>query len=178
MKDLNWLDLLFLVIFLASTLMGAARGLARIGISMAATIFGILFASRWYAEAGSFLREYVSSQSLANALGFVVVLLLFVLTGGIISFGLSKLFKWAGISWLDRLLGAAFGFLRALLISIAIVMIAMAFPRQTLPQAVIQSQIAPYVVEASRLLAALTPPDLKESFHRNYDEVQKIWNKS
>ncbi|MDX2178235.1 MAG: CvpA family protein [Bryobacteraceae bacterium] len=175
MKNLNWLDFLFLAIFLASTLMGAAKGLARVGIGLAATVLGVLFASRWYADAGFFLREYVAAKSIANALGFLLVLVVFIVAGGVLAHLLAKLFKWAGAGWLDRLGGAVFGVLRALLVSIAIVMAAMSFPRDTLPKAVIQSRIAPFVLESSRLLALLTPPELKEAFARNYAEAKRIW---
>lgn len=175
MNHFNWLDFLFVAIFLVSTLLGAVKGLARVGIGLAAAVLGVLFASRWYADAGSFLREYVAARSVANAIGFALVLILFLVAGGLLAHVLAKLFRWAGVGWLDRLGGAVFGLLRALLISIAIVMAAMAFPRDTLPRSVVGSQIAPYIVESSRLLALLTPPELKDAFARNYAEVKRIW---
>ncbi len=176
MDKLNWLDLVFIAIFLASTLLGAMRGLARVAIGLAATVLGVLFAARWYAEAGFFLQDYVSAKPVANGLGFLLVLIVFLAVGGILSVVLASLFKWAGVSWLDRLLGALFGVLRGVIISIAIVMVGMAFPRHTLPETISRSQLAPYILEASRTLAAITPNEFKDAFRRNYEEVKQRWN--
>jgi membrane protein required for colicin V production len=175
---MNWLDVVFLAIFLWSIAAGAAKGLARVTVGLAATILGVLFASRWYAEAGGYLREYVSSPAVAQGLGFLLILVLFVAAGGLVSLTLSAVFRWAGVTWLDRLLGATFGLLRALLLAIAIVMIGMAFPKQTLPHAIERSRIAPYIAEAAAVLSAITPPELKDSFRANYDEVKRSWSKA
>jgi len=173
---MNWLDLVFLAIFLWSVLSGAARGLARISIGLVATVLGVLFASRWYAEAGSYMRDYVSSTALAHSLGFFLVLLLFIAAGGLLSLTLAAIFTWAGVRWIDRLLGAVFGFLRALLLSIAIVMVGMVFPKETLPRAILQSKIAPYIAESASVLAAITPVEFRTAFRRNYAEVRRMWS--
>lgn len=172
---MNWLDFVFIAILITSVIAGASRGLARVAIGLAATILGILFAARWYSEAGFFLRPYVSSPSVANGIGFILILLVFLVAGALIGMALAAIFKWVGLSWLDRFLGALFGVVRAALIAIAVVMIGMAFPRSTLPEAIIHSHIAPYVVDASRMLAAITPDEMKDAFYRNYGEVKKVW---
>ncbi len=174
---MNWLDVVLATILLWSVVSGAAKGLARISIGLVATVLGVLFASRWYAEAGGFLREYVSSPMVANSLGFLLVLIFFIAAGGLVSLAVAAIFKWTGVTWIDRLLGAVFGLLRGLLIAMAIVMIGMAFPKDTMPQAIVRSRIAPYVSEAAAVLAAIAPAELKVSFRRNYDAVQRTWSR-
>jgi membrane protein required for colicin V production len=172
---MNWLDLVFLAIFASSILLGAMKGLAKVTIGLAATILGVLFASRWYAEAGYVLRDYVAAQPIANGLGFVLIIVLFITAGAALSAILSAVFKWAGITWMDRVLGACFGVLRAMLISMAIVLVGMAFPRHTLPEVIQRSKIAPYVVEGSRTLSLLTPDEVKVSFTKSYEELTTKW---
>ena len=37
------------------------------------------------------------------------------------------------------------------------------------------SRIAPYVVEASRMFAGVAPHELKEGFRRTYEQVKSAW---
>lgn len=172
---MNWLDFLFIAILISSVIAGAMKGLARAAIGLGALVLGILFACRWYAEAGMFLRGYVSSKALANGIGFLLILLAFAIAGAIVSGILATIFKWVGLSWLDRILGAAFGVIRAAIIAVALVLVGTAFPQSGFPDAVAHSRYAPYVMDASKTLVAIAPDELKDAFYRNYEEVKKVW---
>jgi membrane protein required for colicin V production len=172
---MNWLDFILLAILLSSTVSGAMKGMARVAIGLVATILGVLFAARWYTDAGMLFREYVSSPAIANAIGFLVILIAFTVAGAIIAAMLAAIFKWVGLSWLDRSLGAVFGLLRGLLVAVVLLMIALSFPRQTPHAALSGSRFAPYVIEAARVLAAVTPPELREAIRHNYEAVREIW---
>jgi membrane protein required for colicin V production len=173
---MNWLDYTFIGIFLVCMFAGAARGLTRGVIGLIATVAGILLACRYYAEPGWRLRPYFNdSRAVANGVGFLLILCGTMLLGALLGWLLSKVFKSAGIGWLDRLGGVGFGFVQASLISIALVMIGMAFPRTTLPQLITHSRFATYFVHAAGVLIAITPDELKADFWKNYEEVQKVW---
>src|SRR5262249_29123185 len=82
-----------------------------------------------------------------------------------------------GLSIFDHALGAGFGFLRGLLVSIAIVMGTMAFSRADQPpRAIVESRLAPYVVDAAHVVASMAPYDLKEGFRKTYGQVKAAWN--
>lgn len=173
---MNWLDFTFLGIMVGAVISGFARGLARTVVGLAATVLGVVFATQWYSEVGMFLRDYLSTRALANATGFLIILFLFMIAGGVLGWMLAKAFKWVGVGWLDRALGGGFGVVQGALLCIALVMIGMAFPRTPLPHAIIQSRYAPYVTESAKVLAAITPDEIKDAFAKNYDEVKKIWS--
>jgi membrane protein required for colicin V production len=173
---MNWLDMTLLAILLISTVSGAMKGMARVAIGLAATVLGVLFAARWYADAGIFFREYVSSPAIANAIGILVILIAFTVAGAILAAMLAAVFKWVGLSWLDRLLGAVFGFARGVLIASVLLLIALSFPRQTPHEAISQSRFAPYIIGTTRVLASITPPELHEAIRRNYEAVREIWD--
>ena len=85
--------------------------------------------------------------------------------------------KVTGLSIVDHLLGAGFGLLRGLVFAIAIVMGVMAFSRgDKPPEAIVNSRMAPYVVDAARMFAAMAPHDLKEGFRRTYAQVKAAWS--
>ena len=38
--------------------------------------------------------------------------------------------------------------------------------------------MAPYVMEAARVVAAMAPHDMKEGFRKTYAQVKSVWEKS
>jgi membrane protein required for colicin V production len=176
---MNWLDIALLAIFAWSVIASFRRGLTRQILGLASAIAALLLATWFYGVAGAALAPYLSSRSLANALGFFAVFAGVWLLGGLAGFLLNKLWRVTGLSMVDRLLGALFGALRGILIAIALVMGILAFSHgDRPPQAVVGSRLAPYVTGAARIVSALAPYELKEGFRKTYAQVQEAWGKA
>jgi len=171
----NWLDFVLGLILLVSFLGGVVKGFARVGIGLLATVAGVVLGLWFYGVAGAFLEPYLSSRALANFAGFFIVFLGVNLLGALTGWVLSKLMKHAGLGWLDRLGGGAVGAVRGVVIGIALIMALMAFSVKPPPRSVTSSRLAPYVIEASRVLASLAPRELKDGFQASYDQLRKIW---
>jgi len=63
-----------------------------------------------------------------------------------------------------------------LLIAIAVVLALLAFtPGKAPPNAVVHSKVAPYVIDAARVCAAVAPHELKDGFRKSYGQVKAIW---
>ncbi len=88
-----------------------------------------------------------------------------------------RLLRVAGLSFMDRLLGAGFGLVRGLLICIAVVLASTGvYAREVdTPSAVVHSKVAPYVIDAARVFAAAAPHELKDGFRKSYEQVKTIW---
>jgi len=179
---MNWLDIVLMVLILISVFMSFSRGFSREAFGLAATILGLLLGTWFYGSAGDFLLPYVSSKGVANFCGFLIVFFAVLLLGAIAGAVLAKVLKVAGLSWFDRLLGAGFGAMKGLLLGIALVMAMVAFTpgakANAPPRSIVQSRLAPYMIEAASVVAAIAPYELKEGFHRTYDQVKKIWKDS
>jgi len=67
------------------------------------------------------VHKYVHSVTASNLIGFFVVFFGLIFVGALIGKLLSKLFRWTGLSWLDRLMGAAFGLVRGALAAVAFI---------------------------------------------------------
>jgi len=169
------LDLILGVILVTSIAAGFIAGFARAGFGFFAAIAGLLFGFWFYGVPAAWIHRFVSSETVSNVLGFFVVLFAFSLAGTILGKLFSKLFKWTGLSWLDRLLGAGFGFVRGALISVAFVAVLLAFTPNPLPNWMVNSFLLPYAVDGSNLLAAMAPNAVKEGFHRGLDEIRQTW---
>jgi membrane protein required for colicin V production len=173
--NLNWLDIVILVIFAISVGSGAWKGFARIGIGAAATVLGILLAMWFYGTVGSIFLPYVAARQIANFIGFMAILVIVSAAGSLLGRLLAFVFKKIGLGWLDRLLGAAIGFVRALLVAIALVMILVAFTIKPPARSVVESQLAPYVLDAARVLAAIAPHEISDGFTKGYQKIRERW---
>jgi membrane protein required for colicin V production len=173
---MNWLDALLGVALLICLVNGFRRGLSRQVIGLISGVLALLLGIWLYGTAGGWLLPYVSSPVLAKAAGFAIVFIGVMLLGSAVGYAAGRFLKVTGLSFFDHVLGAGFGFLRWALLAIGIVMGAMAFSRgEKPPDAIVQSRMAPYVVDMARLVAALAPYDLKEGFHKTYDQVKGAW---
>jgi membrane protein required for colicin V production len=173
---MNLLDLLLVVIIGVSVGTGFMAGFARVGVGFIAAISGLLFGFWYYNVPAFWLRDHwTMSVNASNMLGFFVVFLMFVTAGAMIGKLLAKLFKWTGMSWLDRLLGGLFGLVRGTLMAVITVAVIMAFTPKPLPTWMIGSQVLPYVLDASNMCSKLAPEAVKEAFRDSMFEIRKLW---
>ena len=179
---MNWLDYVFLAILLCSVLMSARKGFSREIIGLGAALLALVLGMWFYGLAGSFLLPYVSSVRVANLIGFLLVVFAVMLLGGMLGWIVNRFLRTIGLSFFDRLLGAAFGLVRGLLIAIALLTAYMAFgpevDSKTVSTSVLHSRIAPYILEASHFVVAIAPMELKSSFSKQYAQVKSLLEKN
>ena len=173
---MSWLDFVFGILICVSVAAGFAKGFIRIGIGFIAALVGVVLASWFYGTAAGWLIPYVTSPAVANFLGFLTVLAIVLTFGSLVSMVLVRMFRLVGLSWLDRFLGGIFGAVRGLLVSVALLMIMLAFAPGKTHNAVVDSYLAPYVLESASLLSAVTPFELKDGFRKGYEEIRKAWD--
>ena len=160
---MNWLDIVLLIVLAGSVVTSFSTGLAREVVGLISMIAALV-------------QPYVSSPGIANFCGFLLVFCGVLVLGAILGRVMGRLMKVAGLSFVDRLLGAGFGLVRGLLISIAVVLALLAFtPGKSPPDSVVHSKVAPYVIDAARVCAATAPHGLKDGFHKSYEQVKTIW---
>ena len=174
---MNWLDFVLALILIASGVAGFRRGFSRQIIALISVVVALLLGLWFYGIVGMYLTPYASSRTIADAGGFAVVFCGVLLLGTLVSFVVGRFLHVTGLTIVDQFLGAGFGLLRGLVFAIAIVMGVMAFSRgDKPPEAIVNSRMAPYVVDAARMFAAMAPHDLKEGFHRTYAQVKVAWS--
>ena len=173
---MSWLDIVLGLILLVSIVTSFRKGLSREVIGLVSVVLALLLGTWLYGLTGSYLLRYFGSRSAANFAGFAVVFCGVLLVGGLVSLIVGKFLKVTGLSFFDHLLGAGFGILRGLLVSVALVMGIMAFTSEDRPPAaVVNSRLAPYMVDAARAVAAVAPHELREGFSKAYARVRAAW---
>ncbi|MDT7540327.1 MAG: rane protein required for colicin production [Acidobacteriota bacterium] len=164
-------DLIVLALVVASVIAGAMRGLVRALIATAALFVGLFVAARWYEWAGGWLRALgaVKSSAGADAGGFLVLLFLFVSVGFAAGALLRGSLKRAKLGWVDRLLGASFGFVRGVAVCSAMYLALTAFPVRL--DSVQDARTAPALAVGARLLSFVTSADLRARFLAGYKQL-------
>ena len=146
-SPLGLLDLVLVGAICLSLGIGLFRGLIRETLSLVSWVLALWLAYLYSDFVAAWLETWLQNSQLAKIIGavtvFVGVLLALSVTGGLIS----RAFRATGLTGMDRLLGAVFGALRALLLIIALLLLARFTPAAT--QAWYnQSVLVPYLEPA------------------------------
>jgi membrane protein required for colicin V production len=172
---MSTLDIIFLVIIGASVLYSLYRGLVREIFAFLAIILGFLGASYGYPRAAEWLKRWVEQETVAQILGFSVLFLLVALGVSLLGRLLSKVVRKGGLGWADRMGGAAFGFLKAILLIAIILLVLTAFlPPKS--KVLLDSKISPAVLSIARGLSFLVPEKFHSLYAQKERELKKYWS--
>lgn len=172
---MNWLDVVLIAIVGVSFAAGLVKGFTRAAIGLVTLILALFCGLWFYGIPAGFFREYLSSQELANFVGFMLIFAVLMIAGSLIGWGIGKLLKAVKLSWLDRLAGGAFGVVRGVLVGAAFVTALMAFAPKGPPASVARSEVAPYVMHAARVVVAAAPHEVKTGFRNSYERIRELW---
>jgi membrane protein required for colicin V production len=168
-------DFLVVIILGASIAAGFTAGFVRVGIEFMAAIFGVLCGFWYYGRAAAWVHKYVQSMTVSNLLGFFLIFFAFLLLGALVGKLLARLFRAIGLGWLDRVLGAALGFVRGSLIVVALVAVAIAFVPKPMPNWIVNSKSLPYAIDGSHAISQLAPEGIKDAFRDSMLEIRQTW---
>ncbi len=171
--SLNVLDVSVLLILVASVAFSIIKGFVRELLGMASLVAAFVVGAWFYRTAASPFKEVVKTENIALFLGFAFVFLGTLLLGALVIWIVQKLIKFAHIQWFDRLLGAAFGFIRGWVLGSIIFLALTSFEVQA--ERVRSSQLAPYYLPGARIIALAAPEDFKTRFMDGYHAVEKWW---
>ena len=170
------MDFLFAGIVLVSTAFALRKGLVRELVSLAALVAGFILAVFYYRIPAAHFAEFTRTESVADLLGFLVLFVGCILLGAIAAFLFNRFIKAASLKWIDRLLGAIFGFLRGWAIASMLVVALLAFPVRDHLMA--RSFFAPYLLAGARAAVLLVPQGLKDKFNKQYQKALQSWNQN
>lgn len=120
---MTWFDYAVFAVLGFSFLIGVLRGLMRELISLAGWVAAFVLATVFSGEVARWMPESLGPL-LAGLLAFLAVFIGVLLVAFFIGLILSMLLRAAGLGVADRMLGAAFGFVRGVVIVLVAVMLA------------------------------------------------------
>jgi len=173
MTRFGLIDLIIIAILLYSIAIAWLKGFVREVFGLITVALAALIASWSYRNVAAIFKDVVRTENVALFLGFSVIFLVILIAGFVTIWLITKFMKFAKVQWADRLLGAAFGFIRGWMICAVILMALTAFEVQT--ERLKTSELAPYFLPGSRVIAVLTPYELKAKFLVSYRALERWW---
>ena len=173
MTQFNLLDAVVLLILLGSVVYSALKGFVRELLGMLSLVAAFFISVSFYRVASEPFKEVVKTENIALFLGFAGIFLGTLIVGALVIWAVQKLVKFAKVQWFDRLLGAAFGFIRGWILGSVVFLVLTSFDLQS--ERVRDSQLAPYYLPGARIIALATPHDLKTRFMDGYRVVETWW---
>jgi membrane protein required for colicin V production len=146
-------------VILLSILLSAAQGFLYEIFSLAGVVLGYLSAVWGYHRLSGVYRPYVNATQYADIAAFLTIFFAVLILAGMVG----RLARWAmkevGFSWVDRLLGGAFGLVRGVaIVTVGVLAIAAFAPDN---QALARSSMGGYFLVAARTATWVAPYDLR-----------------
>ena len=167
------LDWLLLAILLYSIAISWFKGFVREALGLITVLVAVLLAAWVYRGVGRLFKDVFITENIALFFGFSLIFVMTLVAGFVVIWLVTKFMKFAKLQWADRLLGAAFGFIRGWVISAAILLALTAFEIQT--ERLKGSELVPYFLPGSRVIAVMTPYEMKAKFLVGYRALERWW---
>ncbi len=168
MSIADWVILVFLVF---SVIEAAIEGFFHEAFQLAGLVVGYLLAAWQYRRVADWFAPHLKSPWLGEIAGFLIIFFAVLLVAGIAGQVTRWAMKKAGLSSIDRFLGAVLGLLRGVLV-VAVVLTAMA---AFAPAAhwLEGSELAPYFLVGGRAAIWLAPAELRSRFYQGLDYMRQ-----
>ena len=167
---LTLVDWIIVVILAGSVLAGLARGFFRSVFSLAGLIAGVALASWNYWRVAAFLKRFIHSIEIADAVAFLVIACLVMAAAAILGSLLAKFFEKVGLGCLDRFAGALFGFVEGLVFVTLCILVTVAFFPQT--AWLTKARLPRYFFGALHVSIQVTPSRLGERVRKELNTLE------
>jgi membrane protein required for colicin V production len=155
---MNWVDLVVLAILALSAGIGLLRGFVREALGLAAWVGAALLAARLMPQALPIARRWISDDSIANPVAFLVVFGVLLVVFLLVAAAVGSLVRGSLLGGLDRVAGLVFGLARgAAVLVIAFLVVSSIWPVEDWPSAVVASRALPPVRTAAAYVSVRLP---------------------
>ena len=117
-------DWIVLAVIGLSTLLAFFRGVVRELIALIAWVLGVIAAIALAPALGDLLPEIPGHPSVRYIIAFALIIIGALVAGALIAWPLTRVVRAAGLGFVDRFLGAIFGFARGMAVVLAFVLVA------------------------------------------------------
>ncbi|MGH9669401.1 MAG: CvpA family protein [Terriglobales bacterium] len=165
------LDWLILLIVGASVLLALSQGFIVELFSMGGAVLGLLGAAWGYPVLTPLFQNFVKLTPLAQLLSFLTIFFVLFLAMGVTGRMLSRAAKETGMRWADRVMGAAFGLVRGIVVAAVLVLAFATFYPEA--RIVADSAFGRHLLGLARAASWLAPAEVRERFHQGATQLRQ-----
>lgn len=171
---MNWLDFVLLAIILVTAIVGIFKGFVRQVIGLVAVVAGLILACLYYEQTAGIFMTFVKNDLVSNFLGFLLIFVVVLVAGAILGHLFTKAMK-GPLAFANRLFGAIFGVVKAVLICGILVFALVSF--EIAKPALETSVLAPACLGLTRAVVNAIPRDLRARFNESYKRIRESGGK-
>ncbi len=168
---MNGADWIILAVIVVSVVQAASSGFFQEACGIAGLVFGYILAAWRYRRLAERYAPHLKSPWLGEIAAFLIIFVAVMIVAGIAGRITRWIMKEAGLSFLDRLLGAALGLLRGCLIVAVVLMSMAAFTPSS--RMLAGSELAPYFLVVGRAAIWVAPSELRGRFYQGLDLLRQ-----
>ena len=155
-----WVDWIIVLVILLAVLAGLREGFFRSACSVAGLLLGLALATWNYGRLATWLMFFVRIETVADVIAFLAIALTVMGLAGLIGQIVARTVHVMGLGFVDRLAGAAFGFLQGALLVMVTILVALAF----YPRAhwLARAKLPKYFFAACHMTARMSPEEMAD----------------
>jgi membrane protein required for colicin V production len=174
---MNPFDMVIVVILGYCIIRGIFRGLIKEVFSAIGVLAGCYVAYFYHETVSLILSEWITAPAYLHIISFILlfcgVFLIITVIGLLIRF----IVKIALLGVIDRIFGAVFGGLKAILIISLVYVLLITFLPQGGVSAVSGSKMAPQINAIAKGIVRVIPKGTRDTFNYNLNKLKKDWNR-
>ena len=145
---MNWIDIVILVVWGVTALWGFSSGLLKILVLFFSLVVGLALSSRIGDSVGELFSGLTDNENAQTIAGFLLILVVLLVAGGIISFMASKVLGFIPLAGLvNSLSGMAVGLLVGFLLISGVLTAIQKFPIRDLDQTIDESKLGTFMAD-------------------------------
>ncbi len=173
---MDWVSLTLLVFIGFLTWMAWRNGVIRELVSLASVILAIPIAGVLYPRMYPKVHRIVTDGDLAALVSFLAILIGVVVGGQVLAHVLRRTASMLNLGMADHLAGAAFGFVKGVILCQVILIALVTFPSPDLQGQIDDSTVARGLLDTSPVALAFLPDHFDSQLHAFLDSVRTITN--
>lgn len=165
---MNWLDIVIILIIGWFTLSAYNAGIIREVVTLVASVLAVVVAGLYYDNLATDVLVFVEDDTGAKVVSFLILLASVFLMGQLAATLLKRTASLLMLGWADHMAGAAFGFLKGVVIIEAVLILFVTYPSLELENAIQDSGLAQIFLDGVPILLGLLPDEFEravDNFH-------------
>ncbi|PIE45481.1 MAG: hypothetical protein CSA45_02665 [Gammaproteobacteria bacterium] len=176
-NSIGILDIVFVVILIASVLLGLVRGVFREILSLAGLVIAVYLAFKFSdVLANNYVAKFFEEPRISYLIAFAIIIVLTLFAIALLNLVFNQLLRATGLSTLNRLLGLIFGLLRGTLICSILVLLISFIPGATNESWWKKSSLAPTFQSIAKLSIRYLPKEVSDYFQTTKESIGKVTN--
>jgi len=171
---MNIFDIIVVTILAYCIIRGVFRGLLKELSSIIGVFGGFYAAYTYYGVLAKPLSKWIDHTGYLNIFSFLAIFCIVFLIISILGVIINYLLKLAFLGWFDRLSGAIFGAMKAILVVSVLLIAFTAFLPKGSP-IIKDSLLSPHITLISEEMIKVVPKDMKHAFLAKISEFKKSW---